>query len=123
MLNGCMGGHTHDHIDWAERIPDLRQADELHAVPFGEIANRLTGDLPEGAVVVDAGSGAGGMSAALAGALERRGGGHLLLVDAVPELLSVAADVAAGGGHVKIDTVRADVATEDLRSLVPPAQL
>jgi len=116
-------GHTHDHIDWADRIPDLRQADELNVAAYREISGRLTRDLSEGAVVVDVGAGAGGMSAALAGALETRGGGRLVLVDAVPELLTVAAEAASGEGHVKVDTVQADVATEQLSSLVPPAQL
>ncbi|NKQ59326.1 methyltransferase domain-containing protein [Amycolatopsis sp. K13G38] len=116
-------GHTHDHIDWADRIPDLRKADELNIAAYEEIANRLTGDMPEGSVVVDVGAGAGGMSAALAAALESRGGGRLVLVDAVPELLTVAAEVASGRDRVEVATVRSDVATERLRALVPPARL
>lgn len=87
--------HTHDHVDWAARIPDLRRVDELDAVAYARIAARLTAALPAGATVVDVGSGAGGMSAALSFALARRGGGTLLLVDAVPELLVVAAEAAA----------------------------
>ncbi|GAA4660125.1 class I SAM-dependent methyltransferase [Amycolatopsis dongchuanensis] len=90
-----MGAHTHDHIDWAARIPDLRRGDELHAAAFAEIARRLTANLPQGATVVDAGSGTGGMSAALAAELAVRGGGTLILVDAVPELLAVATETAA----------------------------
>jgi 2-polyprenyl-3-methyl-5-hydroxy-6-metoxy-1,4-benzoquinol methylase len=89
--------HTHDHIDWAARIPDLRRADELDAGAFASIAARLTAALRPGATVVDVGSGAGGMSAALAAALATSGGGTLLLVDAVPELLAVAAETAATG--------------------------
>jgi SAM-dependent methyltransferase len=120
-----MAAHTHDHIDWAARIPDLRRVDELDATAFSDIATRLTADLPDGAIVIDVGSGAGGMSAALAAAMARRGGGKLLLVDAVPELLSVAAETAArgGGDRVKIDVVHADVAAEGLSKLVPPAHL
>ncbi|SFJ85313.1 Methyltransferase domain-containing protein [Amycolatopsis sacchari] len=91
----AMGAHTHDHIDWAARIPDLRRGDELHAAAFAEIARRLTANLPQGATVVDAGSGTGGMSAALAAELAVRGGGTLILVDAVPELLAVATETAA----------------------------
>ncbi|GAB2960843.1 class I SAM-dependent methyltransferase [Amycolatopsis acidiphila] len=89
--------HTHDHIDWASRIPDLRRADELDAAAFATIAARLTVTLSQGATVVDVGSGARGMSAALAAALATRGGGTLLLVDAVPELLTVAAETAVAG--------------------------
>jgi SAM-dependent methyltransferase len=120
-----MAPHTHDHIDWAARIPDLRQVDELERTPFAEIAARLAAHLPSGAIVVDVGSGTGGMSAALAVELDRRGGGTLLLVDAVPELLSLAAETAAQAGsqHVKIQTIRADAAKEELRELVPPAHL
>jgi SAM-dependent methyltransferase len=120
-----MAAHTHDHIDWAARIPDLRRVDELDAAAFADIAARLTAELPDGAIVVDVGSGTGGMSAALAAALAGRGGGTLVLVDAVPELLSVAAETAARGGadRVKIDTVHADIAAEELHKLVPPAHL
>jgi SAM-dependent methyltransferase len=134
--------HTHDHIDWAARIPDLRRADDLHADAYAAIAARLTATVPEGATVVDVGSGAGGMSAALAGALAARGGGTLLLVDAVPELLTVAAATAADGAAratagtsglataadgrataVEIETIHADVAARALGDLVPSADL
>jgi SAM-dependent methyltransferase len=132
--------HTHDHIDWAARIPHLRQVDELDAGAFAVIAARLTAALPTGPTVVDVGSGAGGMSAALASALARRGGGTLLLVDAVPELLAVAAETAAVGGgapdpaptagmaagevpQLKIDTIRADVSAHLLGEFVPAADL
>lgn len=133
-----MAAHTHDHIDWAARIPDLRRVDELDAGAFAVIAARLTAALPIGATVVDAGSGTGGMSAALASALASRGGGTLLLVDAVPELLAVAAETATAGASqsaaatgaaagevskVKIDTIRADVAAQPLGELVPSTDL
>ncbi|TNC21404.1 class I SAM-dependent methyltransferase [Amycolatopsis alkalitolerans] len=114
--------HTHDHIDWASRIPDLRRVDELDAGAFTAIAARLTAALPRGATVVDVGSGAGGMSAALAAALATCGGGTLFLVDAVPELLAVAAETASTDS-VEIRTVHADVATQALDTLVPAADL
>jgi SAM-dependent methyltransferase len=82
--------------------------------------------LPDGAVVVDVGSGTGGMSAALASALAERGSGKLLLVDAVPELLSIAAEAAGGAvgsSEVEIETLIADAAADKLYELVPPAQL
>lgn len=128
--------HTHDHIDWAARIPDLRRADELDADAYAAIAARLTGALPPGATVVDVGSGAGGMSAAFAAALATRGGGSLLLVDAVPELLTVAAATAAEGAArasdvagesnasaVLVETIHADMAAHPLADLVPAADL
>lgn len=132
---GRMAAHTHDHIDWAARIPDLRRADELDAGAFAAIAARLSVALPTGATVVDVGSGTGGMSAALASALASRGGGTLLLVDVVPELLAVAAETAAVGAsqavgtaagdmpQVEIGTIRADVAAHPLGELVPSADL
>lgn len=124
VLNGDVTGHTHDHVDWAARISDLRRADELAANVFADIATRLTAGLPAGATVVDVGAGAGGMSAALAAALGRRSGGTLLLVDAVPELLAVAAETAAAAADgVKIETVQADLAACALSEIVPPAHL
>ncbi|WP_243770093.1 class I SAM-dependent methyltransferase [Amycolatopsis acidicola] len=112
-------------MDWAARIPDLRRADELAANVFADIATRLTAGLPGGATVVDVGAGTGGMSAALAATLGRRGGGCLLLVDAVPELLAEAARTATavGADGVKIETVEANLAAGNLSELVPPAQL
>jgi SAM-dependent methyltransferase len=125
VLNDRMAAHTHDHIDWAARIPDLRHVDELDAKAFAGIAARLTAQLPSRATVVDVGSGTGGMSAALVAELGRRGGGTLLLIDAVPELLAVAAETAArvDAPEVKIQTIRADIAREELQELVPPAHL
>lgn len=121
-----MAPHTHDGIDWVARVSDMRRADELHAATLAGIAERLTRELPENPIVVDVGSGTGGMSAALAAAVAGRGGGTLLLVDAVPELLSVAAETArsqVGARHVTVEVVNADVASENLRELVPPAHL
>ncbi len=108
-----MAAHTHDHIDWAERIPALRRADELHAVTHAGIAARLVGRLGVQPVIVDAGSGAGGMSAAFAAELARRGGGTLVLVDAVPELLEVA-EAAARAAIVRVNAER--IARADLES-------
>ncbi len=108
-----MAAHTHDHIDWAERIPALRRADELHAATHAGIAARLVGRLGVQPVIVDAGSGAGGMSAAVAAELARRGGGTLVLVDAVPELLEVA-EAAARAAIVRVNAER--IARVDLES-------
>jgi SAM-dependent methyltransferase len=128
-----MSAHTHDHVDWAARLPTMRRADALAAEAHALVAARLTADLPERATVVDAGCGTGGMSAALAAQLGSQAGGEsgrqsgavLVLVDATEELLTAAEKVAtlAAGPNVRIETVVADVADGRLRELVPAADL
>lgn len=120
--------HTHDNIDWPARLVALRRADELDAEYDRQVADRLVGVLGDAAepVVVDIGSGGGGMSAAFAGALAARGGGRVVLSDAVGELLDAATahvrDVAAGTAVV-VEAVRADVSGGQLADLLPPADL
>ena len=79
-----------------------------------------------GPVIVDVGSGGGGMSAAFAKALAARGGGRVVLSDAVSELLDAATahvrDVAAGT-PVVVDAVQADASSEQLADQLPPADL
>lgn len=108
--------HTHDGIDWAARLADLRRADAMNGPALRAVAERLLDSLPAPRpTVLDVGSGAGGMSAALAEAMARRAGpdsaGRLVLVDAVPELLA-AAESAAGAvsGVVDVRTVCTDLA-------------
>lgn len=108
-----MSGHTHDGIDWGERLADLRLADETNETAYRTVAGRLTESLPgPRPTVLDVGSGAGGMSAALAAALAARTGGTLVLVDAVPEPLAAAGEAAtaAAGDTVEVRTVRVDLA-------------
>lgn len=120
--------HTHDNIDWPTRLAALRRADDLDAEYDRQVADRLVGVLGDIAepVVVDIGSGAGGMSAAFAGALAAHGGGRVVLSDAVGELLDAATahvrDVAAGTGVV-VEAVHADASSEQLAELLPPADL
>ncbi|CAL9626272.1 hypothetical protein SUDANB95_05938 [Actinosynnema sp. ALI-1.44] len=127
-----MAAHTHDGIDWASRLTTLRRADELDAEAVRVVARRLVRSLPDDPTVVDVGSGAGGMSVALVEALNARGGGTVVLVDAVPELLdaaTTAARAAASYGHdnttptVKVRPVLADVAVERPADLTGPAHL
>lgn len=120
-----MPGTTHDDIDWASRLTELRRLDALERAAVHEVAEKLAGGAPPDAVVVDAGCGAGGMSAALASVLRNNGGGTLVLVDAVEELLDAAREsaTAAGGDAVSVSAVAADVATEPLGSTVPEADL
>src|SRR5262245_35161698 len=120
--------HTLDNIDWPTRLAALRRADDLDARYDRQVADRLVGvvgDIAE-PVVVDIGSGGGGMSAAFAGALATHGGGRVVLSDAVGELLDAATahvrDVAAGT-PVVVEAVRADASSEQLADLLPPADL
>lgn len=125
MLTDGMSAHTHDDIDWADRLTALRRFDALERTALSAVAARLAADLPSNPVVVDVGSGAGGMSVALAESLTRRGGGRLILVDAVGELLTAAHDAATAvvDSTVQVSTVCADVGTAELRDLLPEADL
>ena len=123
-------GHTHDGIDWTTRLAALRRADDLEASVNQNVADRLVGllDHQPRPVVVDLGAGAGGMSAALAGALGGRDGGRVVLVDAVPDLLDAAtthtATIAAGtSATVEVEPVQVDAASEQLAELLPAADL
>jgi SAM-dependent methyltransferase len=126
-------GHVHDDFDWAARLAHLRLADRVTAGTLREVAARLVSMTPPGATVVDVGSGAGGMSAQLGLALRDRGGGTLVLVDAVPELLHAAAGHVADtlgapagapdGAPVEVRTVLADAADPELAKQVPAADL
>lgn len=116
---------THDGIDWPSRLAAMRLADEVAAPALRSVAERLIARTPAGSTVVDVGSGAGGMSAALAQALHRRGGGTVVVVDAVPELLEAASTAArtAAGDNVEVVMVQADLADGGLADQVPNARL
>lgn len=120
--------HTHDNIDWPTRLASLRRADALAAVCHRRVADRLVDLLGRDGtpVVVDIGSGGGGMSAAFAGALAARGGGRVVLSDAVDELLEAATALVrevTAGTPVVVEAVRADAASEQLAGRLPPADL
>ncbi|WP_103348251.1 bifunctional 2-polyprenyl-6-hydroxyphenol methylase/3-demethylubiquinol 3-O-methyltransferase UbiG [Amycolatopsis sp. CA-128772] len=85
-----MPGHTHDDIDWADRLSQLRMADSLDAEALTPVARRLVTGLPERPTIVDVGCGAGGMSVLFARELARGTGGTVVLLDATPELLAEA---------------------------------
>lgn len=120
-----MAAHTHDDVDWATRLSGMRQLDDLESSAMADVAERLTRGLGDGATVVDVGSGAGGMSAALAACLRARGGGMLVAVDAVEELIAAAGSAAreAGGATVRVNEIVADAGTEPLAALVDPVDL
>jgi SAM-dependent methyltransferase len=120
--------HTHDGIDWPARVASMRRAEEVGTPAYGAVAERLIGLVGEGATVVDIGPGAGGMSAALAAALVAKGGGRLILVDAVPELLEAAGAhveqvLGDGAGQVEVNAVRVDAASDELAELLPEVDL
>lgn len=120
--------HTHDGIDWMARLSGLRKADEVDAPASREVAERLVERTQRGSTVLDVGSGAGGMSVALIEAMSRHGGGRIVLVDATPELLESAdelarATAAAHGDVVTVETKLVDLADRDSLARVPKAQL
>ncbi len=117
-----MAGHTHDGIDWTTWLHRLREADAVVAGARRALARRLVG--PQTRMVVDVGSGAGGMGVAFVDALSGSGG-TVVLVDSVPELLDAAAAqvTAAAGPLVEMQAVRADAASDELLNTVPRADL
>ncbi|QLY31006.1 class I SAM-dependent methyltransferase [Nocardia huaxiensis] len=123
-------GHTHDNIDWSTMLERLRQDDSIEAATQAQIAERLVGLLtPENdqPTVLDIGAGAGGQSVAFALELARRGGGRLVIADAVPELLEAAREAVLtalnGDDRVKVDTVRVDAASDEIFDVVPLTDL
>lgn len=120
--------HTHHHHDWAARLTHLRRTDEIETGARQEVADRLLSGMRPGATVVDVGSGAGGMTAQLGLALRSAGGGTLVLVDAVSELLDAATEhvhsvLGRSAGDIEVQAVLADATDETLPSRVPAADL
>jgi SAM-dependent methyltransferase len=120
-----MSGHTHDDIDWADRLAQLRMADALDAEALAPVARRLLEGVAERPTVVDVGCGAGGMSVLFARELTRAGGGTIVLVDATPELLAEAqhAVSSAAGETVQVVGQAGDLADHGLAARVPAADL
>jgi SAM-dependent methyltransferase len=125
VLNGLVAAHTHDAIDWADRLAQLRMADALDADALAPVARRLVAGVAERPTVVDVGCGAGGMSVLFARELARRGGGTVVLVDATPELLAEAerAVTEAAAGAAEVVSLAADLADPELARQVPAADL
>jgi ubiquinone/menaquinone biosynthesis C-methylase UbiE len=109
--HGQHGHHAHDDIDWAAMAGVLSAWDELEAERYREIVEWL--GVRPGHVVVDVGSGAGGMAAALVEAVGTTGAA--IIVDGAPELLAVASDRAGRPGH-QLDAVRVDLEQQSLSS-------
>src|SRR5262245_42792279 len=81
-----MGDHVHDDVDWAAHAATLAAWDELGKGRNRAIVEWLA--VGPGQSVVDVGSGAGGMAAALQDAVGEAG--TVVLVDGAAELLSIA---------------------------------
>ncbi|WP_169814722.1 ABC transporter transmembrane domain-containing protein [Nocardia crassostreae] len=129
-IQDTVGLVTQDGIDWAEKIAHLQQDDAMGAAGATRIAERLIGLLRadgERPTIVDIGAGTGGQSAAFARELAGRGGGRLVIADAVPELLEVArraaADTLGGDERVTIETLLVDATSDDVVRTVPAADL
>lgn len=97
---GQVHGHTHDDIDWAARLSQLRMADTLDAEALDPVARRLVSALRDRPTLVDVGCGAGGMSVLFARELASRGGGRIVLIDATPELLAEAHQAVSAAAGV-----------------------
>ncbi|EME53236.1 hypothetical protein H074_30323 [Amycolatopsis decaplanina DSM 44594] len=124
VFTGGMAVHTHDDIDWADRLRSLRMAEALDAEPMRAAARRLLEGMPDGPTILDIGCGAGGMSALFAEELASVGA-KIVLVDATEHLLAEARRVvsAAAGDRATVETIHADVADEGLPAKLPAADL
>ncbi|UOZ10166.1 bifunctional 2-polyprenyl-6-hydroxyphenol methylase/3-demethylubiquinol 3-O-methyltransferase UbiG [Amycolatopsis sp. WQ 127309] len=120
-----MPGHTHDDIDWADRLAQLRMADALDAEALAPVARRLLSGAAGRPTVVDVGCGAGGMSVHFARELALGDGGTVVLLDATPALLAEAqrAVAAVAGESVEVVGVHGDLADPQLADRVPAADL
>ncbi|RSN56427.1 SAM-dependent methyltransferase [Amycolatopsis sp. WAC 04182] len=119
-----MAVHTHDDIDWSDRLRSLRMAEALDAEPMRAAARRLLEGMPDGPTILDVGCGAGGMSVLFAEELAAAGA-KIVLVDATEHLLAEAHRVvsAAAGERAVVETVHADVADDGLPAKLPAADL
>ncbi|MCA1674248.1 MAG: class I SAM-dependent methyltransferase [Actinobacteria bacterium] len=122
MAGHAHQGHTHDGVDWAAAVERLRANDDLLREEWAQLARRLV--QPQTRVVLDVGSGAGGMSAAFAEALAGTGG-TVVLVDSVPELLAAAETRvrAVAAAQVEVRAVSADAGSDELLDMAPQADL
>ncbi|WP_372669777.1 class I SAM-dependent methyltransferase [Amycolatopsis kentuckyensis] len=120
-----MSVHTHDDIDWADRLAQLRMADALDAGALAPVARRLVERLSSRPTLLDVGCGAGGMSVLFARELGRRGGGTVVLLDATAVLLAEAQRAVreAAGGDVEVVGVHGDLADPRLGERVPAPDL
>jgi ubiquinone/menaquinone biosynthesis C-methylase UbiE len=108
-----MGDHVHDDVDWAAHAATLAAWDDLE-----KGRNRATVDwlaVRPGQSVVDLGSGAGGMAAALQHAVGEAG--TVVLVDGATELLSIARRLIERPGY-HVVAVHADLERQPLDAVL-----
>lgn len=106
--------HHHDDVDWAAMAAYLSAWDDVSEPLNRAIAGWL--GVGAGDVVVDVGSGGGGMTAVLADAVGDDG--TVIAVDADPKLLDVARQRAERADR-KIHTVHADLEQQRLQDVLP----
>jgi ubiquinone/menaquinone biosynthesis C-methylase UbiE len=104
-----MGDHVHDDVDWAAHAATLAAWDELEKGRNRAIVEWLA--VASGQSVVDVGSGAGGMAAALQDAVGEAG--TVVLVDGAAELLAIARRLIERPGY-HVVAVHADLERQPL---------
>jgi ubiquinone/menaquinone biosynthesis C-methylase UbiE len=104
-----MGDHVHDDVDWAAHAATLAAWDDLERGRNRAIVDWLA--VRPGQSVVDVGSGAGGMAAALQHAVGETG--TVVLVDGSAELLAVARRLIERPGY-HVVAVHADLERQPL---------
>jgi SAM-dependent methyltransferase len=106
---GHAHGHAHDDVDWAAQAALLTASDTLEVGRHRAIVEWL--GVGDGDVAVEVGSGAGGMAAALLGAVGTAG--TVIIVDGAHELLELAQRRARRPGHHLV-ALHADVDAQPL---------
>ena len=107
------GEHVHDDVDWAAHAAALAGWDELEAGRNRAIVDWLA--VRPGETVVDVGSGARGMAAAMLDAVGSAG--TAVIVDGARELLTVARRRVERPGH-RVVAVHADLERQPLRDVL-----
>ncbi len=106
-------GHSHDDVDWAAQAALLSASDDLEVGRNQAIVDWL--GVGDGDVAVEVGSGAGGMAAALLGAVGTAG--TVIIVDGAAELLALAQRRARRPGHHLV-ALHADIDAQPLGTVL-----
>jgi ubiquinone/menaquinone biosynthesis C-methylase UbiE len=110
---GQTNGHSHDDVEWAAQAALLTASDDLEVGRNQAIVDFL--GVGDGDVAVEVGSGAGGMAAALLGAVGTAG--TVIIVDGAAELLTVAQRRARRPGHHLV-ALHADIDSQPLGTVL-----
>jgi ubiquinone/menaquinone biosynthesis C-methylase UbiE len=106
-------GHSHDDVDWAAQAALLSASDDLEVGRNQAIVDWM--GVGDGDVAVEVGSGAGGMAAALVGAVGTAG--TVIIVDGAAELLTLAQRRARRPGHHLV-ALHADIDDQPLGTVL-----